>query len=201
MHTKWGNVVLFTGDNYPAFERSAKIALHVASARKIADGTEPRPGGPNANTAASRDWDDRNARAIQILTSVKPAFHAKILEAVERNDPKAVWDELTKLNRNANTTYNLRVREQFNSTTLDPAAAQSIRSLSTLLLDLQLQLSSTSLAISDAEVAARLIAALPSEGPWLQAKNSAFQQPQEIESMVAYLQEWEFQIESSDLVA
>jgi hypothetical protein len=92
--SKYGRIAIFTGDNYAAFASTCRTALVVVGAWSIVDGTENRPAGAGAGR---RDWDERNRKAIQLISSSGSApFQPRITDGITEEDAQAMWTELAK---------------------------------------------------------------------------------------------------------
>jgi hypothetical protein len=191
--TKGGYVVIYNGDNFPTWARTAEIALHVVRAWDIVEGTEPAPPA-NATSVLRKDYQERESAAIEILsTSLKPEFTAYIMTPLRANDPRSMWQELQQLNRNANVGHSGRLKDRFNSLAWDPSNKdKTLRQFATDLKDLQLQLVDTEHKVSDTEVVTRVILGLPREEFWLPAQSTAFAiRPFTLDRVLAELQGYE----------
>jgi hypothetical protein len=101
--TKWGRVLVFTGDNYAVFAQSCTIALVNAKAWSIVNETEdiPDPNAANAAAIARRtSWTNRKAIGIQIIFgSVSKYYLNSIMPLVIAKDIMELWKELKKSDR------------------------------------------------------------------------------------------------------
>jgi hypothetical protein len=120
VETKGGQVVVYSGDNFSTWARTAEIALHVVRAWGIVQGDEDPPVA-NASAAIRKDFQDRNSAAVEILsTSLRPEYTSHIMESLRGDDPAGMWGELQKLNRNANVGHSGRLKAKFYSSMWDP---------------------------------------------------------------------------------
>ncbi|KIM94842.1 hypothetical protein OIDMADRAFT_60007 [Oidiodendron maius Zn] len=122
--SKYGRIAIFTGDNYTAFATTCRTALVVVGAWSIVDGTEIRPAGAGAGR---RDWDDRNRKAIQLISSsVSVPFQPCITDGINEEDANIMWAELTKEDRATSRVYQANLYSQFNQAAWNPQT-ESIR--------------------------------------------------------------------------
>lgn len=78
----------------------------------IVDGSEIRPVGAGA---ARRDWDERNRKAIQLISSsVSAPFQPSITDGIRNEDAQAMWTDLAKEDRANNKTHQANLFFQFN---------------------------------------------------------------------------------------
>jgi hypothetical protein len=145
--SKYGRIAILTGNNYAAFSSTCRTALVVAGAWNIVNGTEPRPGG-----AAGRPWDDRNRKAIQLISSsVAGPLQSSVKAAIEEEDSEAMWIELAKEDRLTSQLHQNTLFTQFHNATWDPAA-ESIRVFHARLEDIRSQLAGIDRAIQETDV-------------------------------------------------
>jgi hypothetical protein len=83
-----------------------------------------------------------------------------------------MWAELTKEDRATNRVYQANLLFQFNQLVWKPQT-ESIRLFQARLEEIRAQLVNTERAISDSDLMWRVISAIPDEGEWRQAKQSA----------------------------
>jgi hypothetical protein len=144
--SKYGRIAIFTGDNYAAFASTCRTALVVAGAWAIVDGAEDRPAGAGAGR---RDWDERNCKAIQLISSsVSAPFQPRITDGITDEDAQAMWIELAKEDRATNKIYQANLFFQFNQAIWKPQT-ESIRTFQARLEEIRAQLANTERAISE----------------------------------------------------
>jgi hypothetical protein len=86
--SKYRRIAILTGDNYAAFSSICRTALVVAGAWNIVDGTEARPAGAGTGRW---DWDERNRKAIQLISSsVAGPLQSRIKAPIEEEDSGAM---------------------------------------------------------------------------------------------------------------
>jgi hypothetical protein len=187
--TKWGKVAILNGDNYPEFQDTCTAVLAVVDAWSIIEG-EHQP----QNQRAADDWKTRNQRAIQIISgSVEPRFLSKISPFVRAKDVPGIWAELAKFNRTNDPVFNSSLREGFSAESFDPLK-ETIRDFSTRLFNYKTQLDGSEFALTERDVTLRLLAALPIESHWQQAKHFAIRERQDLEGTITLLQSYEKQL-------
>jgi hypothetical protein len=71
-----------------SLHQPCRTALVVVGAWSIVDGSEIRPAGA---TAARRDWDERNRKAIQLISSsVSALFQPRITDGITKEDAQTM---------------------------------------------------------------------------------------------------------------
>jgi hypothetical protein len=145
--SKHGRIAILTGDNYAAFSTTCRTALVVAGAWSIVEGAEPRPAG-----AAGRSWDDRNRKAIQLISSaVSGPLQSRIGPSIIAEDSVTMWTELAKEDRANSKIHQASLFLQFNKAIWTPPT-ESIRSFYARLEDIRTQLQGTERAISEKDI-------------------------------------------------
>jgi hypothetical protein len=186
--SKYGRIAIFTGDNYAAFASTCRTALVVAGAWAIVDGAEDRPAGAGAGR---RDWDERNRKAIQLISSsVSAPFQPRITDGITDEDAQAMWIELAKEDRATNKIHQANLFFQFNQAIWKPQT-ESIRTFQARLEEIRAQLANTERAISENDMMWRIISAIPDDGEWRQARQFCLQDNVDLTAVITTLQSYE----------
>ena len=107
--SKYGRIVILTGDNYPVFQQTCRTALIVANAWGIVSGTEERPAG---NRAA--DYNERLHKRIQLISSSVASYLLnKISAYIQNQDPQGMWNKLSRENHALDQIYQDTLINQF----------------------------------------------------------------------------------------
>lgn len=187
-NSKYGRIAIFTGDNYAAFAATCRTALVVVGAWDITQGTELRPAG---QSAAARDWEDRNRKAIQLISSATSApLQSRIADAIIAKDVPAIWAELARDDKSRNAVHLNTLNTDFQSATWDPQT-ESIRTFVNRLEDYRSQLHGTSRAISEDTLRWKVIMAIPKTGNWPQAKQFCLEGDKSLQESIVTIQSYE----------
>ena len=149
--SKYGRIVIFTGDNYPVFKQSCSFALRAADVWNIVQGEEPRPEGAQR----IKDWEERARRACQLITSsISEGLYNSV--TVYAGNPVAMWQALSANDRTLNRIYQQSLLEQFyqekwNYTT------ETLRMYLNRLDTYRTQLADTPIVISEQMLLSRLL--------------------------------------------
>lgn len=198
---KWGRVTILEGDNYAVFASTCRATLISAGSWSIVTGASPRPGGSDANTIASRGWDDLNRRAISILNgSVHYSLRHRIDAFIEAEDTKGIWDELAKENRTNSVTYVGDLYKAFQQAKWDPKT-QTIRAYLTYLEEIKVQLDGTARAITTNDLLWRVLLSIPDdEDKWVQCYQFCTEGNKDLAETVLTIQSYERRSASSAAV-
>jgi hypothetical protein len=122
--SKYGRITILNGDNYPLWEQTCRIALVVANAWGIVNGTEERPVAPAARV---QEYDERLCRAILLITSSVASTQLNYVNPfVPQSDRRGMWLELAKGNRALDPIYQDTLLNRFARESWDPSA-ESLR--------------------------------------------------------------------------
>jgi hypothetical protein len=113
---KWGRV--FNSENYPVFHASCMVALTVADAWGIVQGTDIMLNG----VQALANWKLQRQRAIQIICgSINSNYIRKIIQFIETKDPQAMWNEIAKTNYANDRAYISELCANFHQEVFNPS--------------------------------------------------------------------------------
>ena len=185
---KYGRIAILNDENYSLFRQTCKVALLSANAWRIVTGDEPRPAN---NARLLPDWDQRAARAIQIMSnSVTPNILHSIDALIDATDAVGIWTELAKHNRSLDPMYQDTLVYRFTKETWDPKT-EPLSNFLDKLNTYRTQLAGTPKAITEADLLTRLLHSLPEDSHWQQARHFCLNENRSLESAVTLLKSYQ----------
>ena len=165
---KYSRIAILNDKNYSLFRQTCKVALLSANAWRIVTGDEPRPAN---NARLLPDWDQRAARAIQIMSnSVSPNILYSIDFLIDATNAVGIWIELAKHNRSLDLMYQDTLIYYFTKETWD-LKTELLSSFLDKLNVYRTRLAGTPKAIIEVDLLTRLLHSLPKDPYWQQARH------------------------------
>ena len=154
---KYRRIAILNDENYSLFHQTYKVALLSANAQRIVTRDEPRPAN---NARLLPDWDQKAARAIQIISnSVTPNILYSIDALIDATNTISIQTELAKHNCSLNLIYQDTLIYHFTKETQD-LKTKLLSSFLDKLNTYRTQLASTLKAILEADLLTRILHSL-----------------------------------------
>ena len=166
--SKWGRVVIFSGDNYVQFATTCRFVLTAAGVWSIVQGKESAP---ESDTSAAKDYRDRVNNGIQIISSsITGSFIIRLMPFLDTANLAGMWAELAKADQAKDEIYVVNTRYQFSHERFNHTC-ETIKQYATRLELYKTKLAGSSQPITDTEILQQILFTLPTDtSNWQMAK-------------------------------
>ena len=172
------------GFNYTEFKHSCQLALVVANAWSIVNGSEARP------ERSPATWEERRRKAVMLIgSSLEETIQGKVLPFSLAEDVVGMWKEIAKSDRLQDPIYQDRRLDLFNKEVW--SSTETLRAYTMRLERYKIELQDTDNAITDRMMVKKLLHSLPETSRWDQAKNYCIKENLDYSSAFTHLLSFE----------